>query len=748
MDRLSISKRMIISVGTVMVMLLGFSAFSYIATSQLGSVFTEYRSTAKQTLLINELADDLAKTKLAAGQYRFDPSEENASSVNKHVQHIIDIQEDARTLFANEPQALEDVSKLEVAATEYRDAFQRMTLLEDERRVQVEILTTVGPKARAEISELMKLGYDQGNVNTTYYAGLAQQELMLSRYYMGRYLLTNEPSLFERYQKHMGEAKTALTTLRAQLNNATSRTLVTATLADFDAFATAAVATEQIVETRNDIAVNTLDVLGPKAASLMSHMLELVVEHQNKAGGEGAAKVKEIQSLNIFASLASIAIGLIVAIVIGRAISRSLDRMAVQMSAIANNELDVEITGQEYDHELGRMAKALDIFKDNSKQILEQRAERRRLEEENRAARRRMMEDLQNAFGSVVSAAVAGDFSRRVDMTFDDAELNNLATGLNDLVATVDKGVTEVGRIMSRLSEGDVRDRMHGEFGGAFAELKSDVNGTVRKIGELLSEMTEVSEQIATGSTEIADSAQTLSHSSEAQASSLEETAGTMEEMATSVRTTADNSQVCVRSASDAAQKAQSAQDVVTEAISAMSKIDEGSSSISNIISVIDGIAFQTSLLALNAAVEAARAGEAGKGFAVVASEVRTLAQQSSDAARDIRELIQGSEGQVKQGVSLVEKTGNALRDILAANRDMAQKIEAISQATEEQANGVSEVNTAITSLDQITQSNALRVEASADRARELHETAEKMRELVSYFNIGDREEFERLFAA
>ena len=236
---------------------------------------------------------------------------------------------------------------------------------------------------------------------------------------------------------------------------------------------------------------------------------------------------------------------------------------------------------------------------------------------------------------------------------------------------------------------------------------------------------------------EINMGADDLSKRTEEQASSLEETAATTEELAASVKASAQGSRQAAAIANEAMQAAQSGGAIATEAVEAMARIESASQKISDIIRVIDDIAFQTNLLALNAAVEAARAGDAGKGFAVVASEVRTLAQRSSSAAKDISGLISSSNAEVTGGVKLVRQAGEQLAQILSASQKVASTIAEISAAAGEQASGIDEMSQAVAHLDEMTQQNAALAEESAASAASLTGRIGQLNELVAAFRTG-----------
>ena len=249
-----------------------------------------------------------------------------------------------------------------------------------------------------------------------------------------------------------------------------------------------------------------------------------------------------------------------------------------------------------------------------------------------------------------------------------------------------------------------------------------------------MSRIQEASAQIHTASGEIASGYADLSRRTEQQAANLEETAASMEELTSTVRQNAEHANQANQLAIGAANVATSGGQVVGEVVTTMGQIEEASRRIADIISVIDGIAFQTNILALNAAVEAARAGEQGRGFAVVASEVRSLAQRSASAAKEIKELINDSVGKVNHGSGLVTQAGNTMQEVVGSVRRVGQMMSSISDASQEQTHGIEQVRMTVVHMDGTTQQDAALVEEASAAARALEEEAEVLMEAVSRF--------------
>jgi methyl-accepting chemotaxis protein len=255
-------------------------------------------------------------------------------------------------------------------------------------------------------------------------------------------------------------------------------------------------------------------------------------------------------------------------------------------------------------------------------------------------------------------------------------------------------------------------------------------------LSRIVSEVRSGTEEIGTASSEISDGNADLSSRTESQASALEETASAMEQLTSTVKQNADNATQAnqlVKSASDSAVKGG---EVVSRVVETMSSIKESSRKIVDIIGVIDGIAFQTNILALNAAVEAARAGEQGRGFAVVASEVRNLAQRSAQAAKEIKALIGDSVSKVEIGNSLADDAGRQMEDIVAAVRHVADIMNEITVASQEQSAGIEDVNRAIATMDEMTQHNAALVEQAAAAAKAMQSRAVTLEQTVAVFDL------------
>ncbi|WP_267397443.1 MULTISPECIES: methyl-accepting chemotaxis protein [unclassified Sphingomonas] len=377
----------------------------------------------------------------------------------------------------------------------------------------------------------------------------------------------------------------------------------------------------------------------------------------------------------------SIAVGLLIltiatVLVSGHLISTPYVNTVARMEALASGDLDSPILYTAYQDCVGRMNRAMEVFRRNAEII-------------------------------------------------------------NESSATQQMIVTALGEGLSRLASSDLSYRLDQDFPVDYVALRSDFNRAMDAMTTAMTAVSQAANGINNGASDIRHASDDLSQRTEQQAASLEETAAAMDEITSTVRQTAAGATRANAVVGEARIEAEQSDEVVRRAVDAMAGIERSSSEISEIISVIDGIAFQTNLLALNAGVEAARAGDAGKGFAVVASEVRALAQRSAEAAKDVKTRILASSQQVGTGVELVSETGKALQRIVGRFGEISTLVAQIATAAEQQANGLQQINTAVSEMDGVTQQNAAMVEEATAAARSLSTEADQLARQVAQFNLG-----------
>jgi methyl-accepting chemotaxis protein len=410
---------------------------------------------------------------------------------------------------------------------------------------------------------------------------------------------------------------------------------------------------------------------------------------------------------------------------IANGIVRPLMRLRAAMLDLAEGrEISDALETQRHD-EIGAMAKAVQVFQDNANALKAAEAEA--------AEQQRAAEDDRKR----------GDEARKRN---DEAR----AEAAREVAQVIDA----LGSGLDRLASGDLTCRLSEDFADEYRKVQDDFNSAIDQLQQTIGTIVSSTREVSSAAAEISASTTDLSQRTEEQAANIEQTSASMEQISVTVKKNAENAQQANQLSQNTCAVADRGGEVVTQAVAAMSRIEESSRKISDIIGVIDEIARQTNLLALNAAVEAARAGEAGRGFAVVASEVRSLAQRSSQAAKDIKDLITNSNVQVREGVELVNRAGGSLGEIVASIKQVATIVADIANASNEQATGLDQISRALTQLDEVTQQNSALVEENAATAKTLEHQSSAMGERIDFFRldqtagVGHAEGMEQLTAA
>jgi methyl-accepting chemotaxis protein len=382
-------------------------------------------------------------------------------------------------------------------------------------------------------------------------------------------------------------------------------------------------------------------------------------------------------------------------------VCRPLNALTDIMQQLDGRNAEIIVPGTNRADELGTLARAISILRDDAaeKVRLEAETERtRRLAEEDRAARE----------------AEKAEQARQSQAT-----------------------ITALAHGLGRLANGDLLCQIETPFAPGSERLRTDFNAAVGGLKETMLAVVASTQAIGSGTAELSTAAEDLSQRTEQQTASLEETAAALDQITATVKKAAEGATHARTVVATAKNDAEKGGEVVRKTVEAMAGIERSSQQIGQIIGVIDEIAFQTNLLALNAGVEAARAGDAGRGFAVVASEVRALAQRSAEAAKEIKGLISASTAQVEQGVSLVAETGKSLERIITQVAEINVVVCDIAVGSQEQSTGLQQVNTAINQMDQMTQQNTAMVEESTAASRALSRETDELSRLIGQFRVG-----------
>ncbi|MGD9917727.1 MAG: methyl-accepting chemotaxis protein [Paenirhodobacter sp.] len=440
--------------------------------------------------------------------------------------------------------------------------------------------------------------------------------------------------------------------------------------------------------------------------------------------------------ISIGVTALSLLVAAILALVFGRSIVAQISALARRTAALAEGDTGAPIEGIERRDAIGEMARALQVFERN---LIERAQMQEALQAEEKTVRRaeaaRLAQEQEARETRAAAEHLAETERTRAAEAMQAAEAHRAELARAQL-ADQERIVAALARGLEALSLGDLSCSLDEELPGEYDALRLHFNEAVTQLSEALRKIESSAARVDSEAGDIAQSSAALAQNTERNAATLEQTAAALNELTESVRSAATGAKAARDLASVARGNAESGVDVVQEAVAAMAQIETSSQAITRITSVIDDIAFQTNLLALNAGVEAARAGEAGRGFAVVASEVRALAQRSSEAAKEISELIATSTTQVQSGVHLVGETGSALGRIVTSVRDIFARVGEIATSADEQASAITEISSAVNQLDQTTQHTAEMSDNAAASGKSLAREGTELIQTVRQFRL------------
>ena len=676
-----ISRRVNTGFLTITLMLMGLALFSHRAVGALGNVYDEYQGISRQNLAISSYISDISEARLASFRYRITPDPAFRESVNSSIDKALE-GTDFLVYFENNSDRLTEVELTLDEARNYKSQFNLMANAIDAADALERDFTVRSDQLQLETSAAFTLALQAANPSLTSAVGRCLQNLYTAILYGKRYLASaNDDDLAEflsEYQLFIS-ALERLERVNRQDNIVPVINRIKDMMAGYPDVITAYADAEKEAQR---IQIDQLDRIGPIMQEQLETISQSIHARQNDLGPAGGAIVTQMRAVIPIIGIAATLIALAAAYIIGRWITGAIGRMADATDRLAAGDNDMTIDGTQHKHELGRMARALQVFRDSQIERLEASAERARLR------------------------------------------------------AQQDEVVNTMKRQLEALAEGNLTAEIQEPFAPEYEDLRINFNAAIKGLHQAMSRVIETSVVITSNAQQSNSATAELSQRTENQAATLEETAAALDELTASVRSAAAHAKSVDTSVGRARSEATKNGEVVAQAVSAMSAIAASSNQITQVIGVIDDIAFQTNLLALNAGVEAARAGESGRGFAVVASEVRALAQRSADAAKEISALIENSSRHVAQGTQLVGHAGDALTEIITQVNEIASMTSQIATSAEEQATGLSEINLGVNQLDQVTQQNAAMVQDSITRGDALVSETSTLNTLISKFKI------------
>ncbi|MEI8395681.1 MAG: methyl-accepting chemotaxis protein [Rhodospirillaceae bacterium] len=622
----------------------------------------------------------------------------------------------------------------------YSANFEKLVELRNRREKLVkEGMNPLGTSMRSTLTEIIETAYKEGKFENAAKAGRAQEALMQSRLNANRFLAEPNEKAAAEVRKNAEEFNTRINDLIGGLTIPRNIEMCKQAIEDSKKYLVA------FGEAAKDILA--VDELGYKVMAGEAKEFNDLVEANShsqaafldKTQSVAEEDIRSSTTMALTVSIIAVLVGLFFAWIVARSITKPVGDMTDSMTRLAKGDLAAVIPALADKDEIGTMAQAVQVFKDNAieKKRMDE-AERERHAAEIKSAEAQRQRDLAvgKEIADLIAAVSRGNLDSRLNLADKEGFYRTMSEGINTLTDTVQTAISDIARVLGALAEGDLNQRITKEYQGAFDRLKNDVNATSGKLGEIVGKINEATEAISQASAEVSSGSTDLAERTEQQASSLEETAASMEELGATVKASTENAQRANRMAAEARGAAEQGGVVAGSAIDAMKHIAEASRKITDIIGVIDEIAFQTNLLALNAAVEAARAGDAGKGFAVVAQEVRVLAQRSAQASKEIKTLILNSDNQVQNGVELVKKAGDSLSGIAKGVQQVASLISEIAAASTEQSSALEEINSAVASMDEMTQKNAALVEETSAAAQSMAGQAADLGQQMSFFKL------------
>ena len=675
-----ISRRVYTGFIIVTLMLVGLALFSQRAVSALGNVYLEYQSIATQNMAISSYGDGLSEAQLSASRYRLTADPVFRDLVSTHIDEVVNDTE-SLSYFAQTPARMAEIEAIFDEARAYKTQFNQMANALNQATAFQQDFGDRSDQLQTVSSDVFTLALQSANPALISGAGRALQSLYSAVFFGKRYLASVSAEDLAEFETHYQAFDTALGRL-VRLNRQDNITPLLNQITELkngyaDLLSSYAVA----YTAAQSIQTDALDRIGPALQNRLERITADIVDSQNELGPAGSAIVTQMKTVIPIIGIAATLIAIAAAYIIGRWITGAITRLAELTDRLAGGDNDVTVSGTEHNHELGRMARALLVFRDSQIERLEASAER--------------------------------------------AELR----------ARQDEVVSTMKRQLAALAEGNLTAEIKQPFDPAYEDLRVNFNAAINGLHTAMIRVIETAVVISNNVSKSNSATAELSQRTENQAATLEQTAAALDQLTASVRSGAEHAKSVDASVGKARFEAKRNGEVVAQAVDAMGAIAESSQQISQVIGVIDDIAFQTNLLALNAGVEAARAGESGRGFAVVASEVRALAQRSADAAKEIAALIEKSSRHVTQGTQLVGHAGDALAEIITQVNEIASMTSQIATSAEEQAIGLSEINVGVNQLDQVTQQNAAMVQDSISRGDALVSETGKLTALIGRFN-------------
>ncbi|HHT00154.1 MAG TPA: hypothetical protein ENK73_04775 [Thiomicrospira sp.] len=432
------------------------------------------------------------------------------------------------------------------------------------------------------------------------------------------------------------------------------------------------------------------------------------------------------QTNNFTEQLTSILIGLVIVLLVLVAIMMILVQRSTKAATAASNDLEIKL------HELDQQKQLADKQVSEIRQAQEEVAVHQKKAEENNAKLSLAISQMNQLMQKVAQ----GNFSERLKESDFEGDLAQLRSSVHNALDMLQASMKEIGSVASNLSNGDLSNKINGQYGGELDQVKNSINGSIENLSRLISQVSDASINIQHKIVQVKEDSNEVASSSERQSSTLMSTMQAVDDTSAKIKSNTENTRHATNITNEQATALNDGMQVMNQMVEAMDDIKHSSEKIVDIINLIDSIAFQTNLLALNAAVEAARAGEQGRGFAVVAGEVRSLAGKSADAAKDISTLISDSNSKVQAGVDLVNHVNTSLESIKQKVVVLQEAVESIDQASNDQSHSAQNIIHAVSEAENISKQNSQMIQQTAQQINEMVDTAQTLEQLVKAFKL------------
>ena len=797
----TIKSKLIGGFSLITILIVLVAIFSVVKINESSDGFKSYREMARASLMSSRIQANMLMVRMNVKDYLFNPVQKEVDEFQSYYDKTSTFIKEAEELI-NDPERSSLLEKMSSGLVEYKLNFEKVQAFMKQRNELVDNgLDLIGPQMEKTLTTVMREEVELGDLDIANKSAESIRTLLLARLYAAKFIKDNEQATMDRVLQEFDNLNSQLWTLKSQVSSEKHTDDLQVVSDEIATYKNKIETLYKVINDRNDIVDNKLNVIGPQIAELSEDIKLSLKAEQDRIGPEVQQNNENIVMAMILSSAIVALIAILIAFFLPRSIARGLASIQQALNNISSSgDFGIRADDSRED-EVGDMGRAV-----NSLLIDMQKAINESTEVIQAIAKgdfsKRIQADLhgdldslkqgingsadsiddtmtqlshvmaamsKGDFNVTINAAVEGKFLEMVESscltlkTLNDTisdiinimtrmengdfehrvtveahgDLLKLKSGVNNSMDAIESAMADIIRIVVAQSKGDLTQSISADYNGQLDTLKQAINSSAARLADVVGKALEATNIVSNAADEVSRGALDLSQRVQEQAAALEETSATMDEMNSAVQGNTDNAQEASAVAQDVQSKANTGVTVMNQTIEAMDAIQESSHKINDIVSLIDGIAFQTNLLALNAAVEAARAGEHGRGFAVVASEVRALAQKSAEAAKEIKTLIEESVNRIDDGTQLASESGKMLSEINASIDTVSQMIKHIAEASGEQATGVSQVHQAISQIDEVTQQNAALVEETSAASASMNDQSSLLRQEMSFFHIG-----------